>query len=82
VNMLDHGLDPQAALNAPRYRLQEDGSVALEPPLAHRADDFGRPAAVVDDIHNFGNGHVIRREDDGTFSGGSEPRRDGIAAGL
>ena len=82
VNMLDHGLDPQAALNAPRCRLEEDGSVALEPQLADRADDFGRPAAVVEDVHNFGNGHVIRREADGTFTGGSEPRRDGIAAGV
>jgi gamma-glutamyltranspeptidase len=56
--------------------------VALEPPLAARADDFGRPAAVVDDVHNFGNGHLIRREANGTFTGGSEPRRDGIAAGI
>ena len=39
VNMLEHGLDPQAALDAPRYRLEEDGTVSLEPPLqAH-----GRP---------------------------------------
>jgi gamma-glutamyltranspeptidase len=69
-------------VTGPRYRLEEDGSVALEPPLAGRADDFGRPAAVVDDVHNFGNGHVIRREADGRFSGGSEPRRDGIAVGY
>ena len=82
VNMLDHGLDPQAALDAPRYRLEEDGTVSLEPPLAPLAESFARPAAVVDDEHNFGNGHVIWRRSDGLLTGGSEPRRDGLALGA
>ena len=30
VNLLDHGHRPQAALDAPRYRLEEDGTVSLE----------------------------------------------------
>ena len=34
VNLLDHGMGPQAALDAPRYRLQEDGTVTVESPLA------------------------------------------------
>ncbi|MDX6523343.1 MAG: gamma-glutamyltranspeptidase / glutathione hydrolase [Gaiellales bacterium] len=82
VNMLEHGLDPQAALDAPRYRLEEDGSVSLEPPLESMLVAFGRPAAVVADVHNFGNGHVIVRDADGLLRGGSEPRRDGIAIGV
>ena len=82
VNMLDHGLDPQAALDAPRYRLEEDGTVSLEPPLAGIAGEFDRPATVVDDLHNFGNGHLIRREADGVLRGGTEPRRDGLALGV
>jgi gamma-glutamyltranspeptidase / glutathione hydrolase len=82
VNLLDHGLDPQAALDAPRYRLEEDGTVSLEPPLAEMAGQFERPATVVDDLHNFGNGHLIRREADGVLRGGSEPRRDGLALGI
>ncbi len=81
VNLLDHGLDPQAALDAARYRLEEDGSVSLEPPLAGLAGALGRPAQVVDDEGNFGNGHVIWRRGDGLLVGGSEPRRDGLALG-
>ena len=82
VNLLDHGLDPQAALDAPRYRLEEDGTVSLEPPLADMADRFERPATVVDELDNFGNGHLIRREADGVLRGGTEPRRDGLALGV
>ncbi len=82
VNLLDHAMDPQAALDAPRYRLEEDGSVSLEPPLADLAPGFGRPARVLDEPGNFGNGHVIVRDSDGLLWGGSEPRRDGLALGL
>ncbi len=82
VNMLEHGLDPQAALDAPRYRLEEDGSVSLEPPLGDLVDRFGRPANVVADVSNFGNGHVIHRAPEGILRGGTEPRRDGLAIGI
>jgi gamma-glutamyltranspeptidase/glutathione hydrolase len=81
VNLLDHGMEPQQALDAPRYRLEEDGTVSLEPPLAGLADAFARPATVVDDPHNFGNAHLIVRGD-GVYRGGSEPRRDGLALGV
>ena len=82
VNLLDHGLEPQAALDAPRYRLEEDGSVSLEPPLASIGGDFTRPVSVVDDEHNFGNAHLIVRDSEGILAGGSEPRRDGMALGV
>jgi gamma-glutamyltranspeptidase/glutathione hydrolase len=75
-------MQPQAALDAPRYRLEEDGSVSLEPPLAGIAGDFTRPVSVVDDEHNFGNAHLIVRDAEGMLTGGSEPRRDGFALGV
>ncbi len=81
VNLLDHGLHPQAALDAPRYRLEEDGAVSLEPPLAGLADEFNRPTTVVDNEGNFGNAQLIWRRPDGLLLGASEPRRDGIALG-
>jgi gamma-glutamyltranspeptidase / glutathione hydrolase len=82
VNLLDHGMQPQAALDAPRYRLEQEGSVSLEAPLAGLVDAFDRPAAVVDDEGNYGNAHLILRRSDGLLLGASEPRRDGIALGL
>jgi gamma-glutamyltranspeptidase / glutathione hydrolase len=81
-NLLDHGMEPQQALDAARHRLEEDGSVSLEPPLAHLAGSFGRSDRIVDDPDNFGNGHLIVRARDGCYSGGSEPRRDGLALGI
>jgi gamma-glutamyltranspeptidase / glutathione hydrolase len=82
VNLLDHGMEPQQALDAPRYRLEEEGTVSLEPPLAGLADAFeGRAAAVVDDPHNFGNAHLIMRDGE-VYRGGTEPRRDGLALGV
>ena len=38
--LVDAGDDPQAALDAPRWRVEEDGSVALEPGLGELADDL------------------------------------------
>jgi gamma-glutamyltranspeptidase/glutathione hydrolase len=83
VNLLDHGMGPQAALDAPRYRLEEDGTVSLESPLAHLVGSFGgRVTVVVDTDDNYGNGHLIVRPPDGRLLGGTEPRRDGLAVGV
>ena len=81
-NLLDHGMEPQQALDAARYHLEEDGSVSLEPPLSHLAGSFGRPDRIVEDPDGFGNGHLIVRAGDGCYRGGSEPRRDGLALGI
>ena len=83
VNLLDHGMGPQAVLDAPRYRLEEDGTVSLESPLAELVGAFGaRTSAVVDADDNYGNGHLIVRRPDGRLVGGTEPRRDGLAVGF
>jgi gamma-glutamyltranspeptidase / glutathione hydrolase len=82
VNLLDHEMQPQPALDAPRYRLEEEGHVSLEVPLAGLVDAFDRPAVIVDDEGNYGNAQLIWRRPDGLLLGASEPRRDGIALGL
>ena len=48
--LVDHGDDPQAALDAPRWRVEEDGVVELEPGLAHLVSSLR------------GRGHDARRE--------------------
>jgi gamma-glutamyltranspeptidase / glutathione hydrolase len=92
VAMLDDGLDPQAALDRPRFCIEPaaaDGTVALE---------RGLPQALVNDLRAlghplkpdvggyeralFGRGQIIRRDGDGILWAGSDPRADGCAMGY
>jgi gamma-glutamyltranspeptidase/glutathione hydrolase len=72
--LVDDGLDPQAALDRPRFRVEGEG-VLVEPGL----DLAG--ARVVDDPSVFGGGQAILVEGE-TLVGGSDPRKDGYAAGF
>ena len=72
----------QAALDAPRWRYRADGTLALE---ARLADDVA-PKLVrrghdvrVDVPLRFG-GAQIARDDGGTLSAATEPRKDGHVA--
>ena len=83
-HLVDDGDDPQAALDAPRWRVEEDGSVALEPGLEGLAGALrarGHAVRVEDDPHGFGVGQVILRHE-GALIGGSDGRGDGYAAGI
>ena len=76
--LVDDGLDPQAALERPRFRVDGD-QIALEPALAERAAEL--PGAYVDtDVRRFGGGQAIVVDADGSVSAGSDPRKDGYAA--
>ncbi|WP_248897229.1 gamma-glutamyltransferase [Haloplanus halobius] len=84
ANLLDYDMSLQAALDAPRWRYCEGGSLAVEdrfpegvlPKLARRGHDVRvRPSSA------FGGGQVTRLAD-GVISGATEPRKDGSAAGF
>ena len=82
--LVDHGDDPQAALDAPRWRLEQGRSVVVEPGLGRHADALrrlGHDVVETDDRHLFGVGQIILRIGDALF-GGSDGRGDGYAAGL
>jgi len=85
--LVDRGLDPQAALDEPRFRLDPDPNgwtLAIEPefaPLAGDLESLGHRTVVDSEPVAFGGGQVIVRLGDALI-GGSEPRRDGYAAGL
>ena len=90
VNLLNLGLTPQEALDAPRFCLLEGepgGRVAIEAGAgdaliaALRAQ--GHDLAVTAGLERtlFGVGQVIRRTADRVLIAGSDPRRDGCAVG-
>ncbi|WP_254272880.1 gamma-glutamyltransferase [Haloarcula marina] len=78
-NLLDRGMPLQAALDEPRWRYQEDGTLATE--ARFDADVVSKLVrrgheVTVDVPLQFG-GAQIARWDDGTLSGATEPRKDG-----
>lgn len=74
ARLVDDGLDPQAALEAPRFRVHGDEVVA-EPGL-------DLPGSRVEhDSTPFGGGQIILVEGD-ALVGGSDPRKDGYAGGV
>jgi gamma-glutamyltranspeptidase/glutathione hydrolase len=84
--MEDHGLNPQAALDMPRWRWTDGLTVELEPgadPAQVAAlRERGHDVQVTADSLSFGRGQIIRRLDSGAYVAGSEPRTDGCAAGY
>lgn len=81
-NLVDYHLNPQAAIDAPRWHFVRGNLLLLEPSV---------PDSVVEDLrdrahevrvsnreHLFGRGQIILKEN-GVFFAGSEPRTDGMA---
>lgn len=81
--IVDDGLDPQAALDRPRFRV--DGErVRLEEGLWEREPDLqrlGYETVRETDTYGFGGGQAILVSGD-ALVGGSDPRKDGYAAGI
>lgn len=90
--LVDHGLDPQSALNLPRFCIDLEGSggrVAVEEGVPKETMDalqkMGHPLYEVSGMDRslFGRGQVILRDaDSGVLSAGSDPRADGCAMTL
>jgi gamma-glutamyltranspeptidase/glutathione hydrolase len=80
MNYVDFRLDPQQALDAPRWQWLRDGRVVVEPRfdetiaqgLKQRGHDLSRSA----DVASFGRGQMIVRLPNGTLVGGTESRTD------
>ena len=88
ANSVDFGLEPQEALDAPRFSVRLGDGVAIEDTV---------DAGVIQDLaarghrmmvappHGgmFGSGQIIARDaETGALTAGSEPRADGMAAGF
>ncbi|WP_035155924.1 gamma-glutamyltransferase family protein [Cohnella thermotolerans] len=85
VNSLDGRMNPQAALDAPRWRWDEGKRVLVEPSfpeeLAEALRRRGHEVAVGDNPGLFGRGQIIwRNPETGVLTGGTDPRTDGAVA--
>lgn len=85
VNMTDYGMNPQAALDAPRWRFLEGNFVLLEQAvLRHVASglgDRGHAIQVSPEVGLFGKGQAVLRHGEALVAA-SEPRADGIAIAM
>jgi gamma-glutamyltranspeptidase/glutathione hydrolase len=83
LRVVDERMDPQAALDAPRWRVEANGSVQLEPGLWPEEEGLrvlGHSVARAEVQHAFGVGQMILRHGDAWLAG-SDGRGDGFAAG-
>lgn len=86
TGMLDHGLNPQATLDTPRWQVNRDWTVMVEPETPEAIIDGlqqrGHEVQIVPHRIGMGRGQIIWRSDDGVYAAGSEPRADGCAVGI
>jgi len=86
ANLVEFGMEPQAALDAPRFNWLQGREVALEAAIGddvrgelarrgHALRPKGEP------LHYGGGQIILRDEESGVLIGGSEPRNDGAAVG-
>ena len=84
MNMIDFNLNPQAALDAPRFQWMKDKNIIVEPSFPeHVLKDLilrGHHVTVEERISMFGRGQIIFRDKNGTYIGATEPRCDSMVA--
>lgn len=82
VNLVDYGMNPQAALDAPRWRFNSGKQVVLEQSVPHHVAfalaKRGHELEVSTHRGLFGKGQIILRRE-GVLVAASEPRADGLA---
>lgn len=85
VRIADHGQNPQAACDGPRFRWVQGTQVSCEKGFPQSTLDElarrGHDLITVDDYNEFGSCQAIWRLDGG-YLAVSDPRRDGQAAGF
>lgn len=84
VNLTDYQMNPQAALDAPRWRFLEGNRILLErgidPEIIEGLKERGHDVKLAPETM-FGKGQMILKNND-VLIAGSEPRADGLALGY
>jgi gamma-glutamyltranspeptidase/glutathione hydrolase len=85
IRMFDYGQNAQSACDAPRWRVDDDFSVAIEPGFSEAVigDLKSRGHNLIEDaeIFPYGGAQVIHRLNDG-YCAASDHRKDGQAVGY
>lgn len=83
-NLIDFNMNPQEALDAPRWQWTNDKKIQVEPTVPiHIINDLinrGHEIAIEPNLNAFGRGQMILRTEEGTLCGGTEHRTDGHVA--
>lgn len=81
MNLIDHGMNPQSALDAPRWQFMEGMRVDVEDrfpvDIARELNRRGHQVNISLEPNHFGRGQIIIRQDNGSYVGGTESRTDG-----
>ena len=84
MNLIDFHMNPQEALDAPRWQWLGDKKIALERtfPYAITEELVRKGHNIIIEAENieFGRGQIILRQKDGVLAGATEPRADGTVA--
>ncbi len=83
-NLIDNGMNPQAALDAPRWQWVEGRRLMIEETYDSGTVGFlekaGHEITRFPVGSQFGRGQIILRDEEGTCFGGTDPRCDGTVA--
>lgn len=84
MNTVDWLLNPQSALDAPRWQWIAGKEIWLESSVAPEiVEDLrrrGHEVRMLEDDTTFGRGEIIWRDSNGVLAGATEPRADGVVA--
>ncbi|MGN5236482.1 MULTISPECIES: gamma-glutamyltransferase [unclassified Rhodococcus (in: high G+C Gram-positive bacteria)] len=94
-HLLDHGLDPQEAVEAPRFtaypgsdantlgdapELRVEGRVGDD--VLRALSDMGHQVQALDAFGAEGSAQIVSVDERGVMSGGSDPRQEGVVLGV
>ena len=86
-NMVDHGMDPQQAINALRFMVGNNNVIleeGVDPAVARDLQSRGHNVGQITGYNrvSIGGAQVIQRDPDtGVLRGPSAPRKDGLPLG-